>query len=152
MYQRFIRMRQEQIGDVQLQQIKLREQRQALADIDTLVGEVMASVDEPVSPEARREVEQLLRQLFETQRRYMDALIDDYETYFQKLVDFDASQHELIDRTKDLLDFIDERILWVPSGKAVQPELLSDGRDAMTWLLSPQVLGAARQGLPRSRD
>ena len=138
MYQRFIRMRQEQIGDVQLQQIKLREQRQALADIDTLVGEVMASVDEPVSPEARREVEQLLRQLFETQRRYMDALINDYETYFQKLVDFDASQHELIDRTEDLLDFIDERILWVPSGKAVQPELLSDGRDAMTWLLSPQ--------------
>ncbi|MBT8469159.1 MAG: mechanosensitive ion channel [Deltaproteobacteria bacterium] len=138
MYRRFIRMRQEQIGDVQLQQIKLREQRQALADIDTLVGEVMASVEEPVSPEARREVEQLLRQLFETQRRYMDALIDDYETYFQKLVDFDASQHELIDRTKDLLDFIDERILWVPSGKAVQPELLSDGRDAMTWLLSPK--------------
>lgn len=138
MYQRFIRMRQEQIGDVQLQQIKLREQRQALADIDSLVGEVMASVDEPVSPEARREVEQLLRQLFETQRRYMDALIEDYETYFQKLVDFDASQHELIDRTKDLLDFIDERILWIPSGKAVQPELLSDGRDAMTWLFSPQ--------------
>jgi len=148
MYQRFIRMRQEQIGDVQLQQIKLREQRQALADIDTLVGEVMASVDEPVSPEARREVEQLLRQLFETQRRYMDALLDDYETYFQKLVDFDASQHELIDRTKDLLDFIDERILWVPSGKAVQPELLSDGRNAMTWLLSPQYwpqLGRACQ-------
>ncbi len=148
MYQRFIRMRQEQIGDVQLQQIKLREQRQALADIDTLVGDVMASVDEPVSPEARREVEQLLRQLFETQRRYMDALIGDYETYFQKLVDFDSSQHELIDRTKDLLDFIDERILWVPSGKAVQPELLSDGRDAMTWLLSPKYwpqLGRACQ-------
>jgi len=141
MYQRFIRMRQEQIGDVQLQQIKLREQRQALADIDSLVGEVMASVDEPVSPEARREVEQLLRQLFETQRRYMDALIDDYETYFQKLVDFDASQRELIDRTKDLLDYIDERILWIPSGKAVQPELVSDGRDAVTWLVSPQYWG-----------
>ena len=138
MYQRFIRMRQEQIGDVQLQQIKLREQRQTLTDIDALVAEVMASVDEPVSPEDRREVEQLLRQLFETQRRYMDALIEDYETYFQKLVDFDASQHELIDRTKDLLDFIDERILWIPSGKAVQPELLSDGRDAMKWLLTPQ--------------
>jgi potassium efflux system protein len=138
MYQRFIRMRQEQIGDVQLQQIKLREQRQALADIDSLVSQVMASVDEPVTPESRREVEPLLRQLFETQRRYMDALIDDYETYFQKLVDFDASQHELIDRTKDLLDFIDERILWIPSGKTVQPELLSDGRDAIIWLLTPQ--------------
>jgi potassium efflux system protein len=78
-----------------------------------------------------------LRQLFTTQRKYMDALIEDYETYFQKLVDFDARQQDLIDRTEDLLDFIDERILWIPSGKAVQPELLSDGRDAMKWLFGP---------------
>ena len=137
MYRRFIRMRQEQIGDVQLQQIRLREQRQALADIDALVDEVMASVGESIPDAKRREIEQLLRQLFETQRKYMDALLEDYETYFQKLVDFDARQQELVARTKDLLDFIDERILWVPSGKTVQPELLSDGRDAMAWLLGP---------------
>ena len=138
MYRRFIRMRQEQIGDVQLQQIKLREQREALADIDALVGEAMASIEEPVPAEGQQELEKLLRQLFETQRRYMDALIEDYETYFQKLVDFDAQQQELIARTKDLLDFIDERILWIPSGRAVQPELLSDGRDALAWLFGPQ--------------
>jgi potassium efflux system protein len=141
MYRRFIRMRQERIGGVQLQQIKLREQRQALADIDALVDEVMESVDEPGPPEKREELEQLLRQLFQTQRRYMDALIEDYETYFQKLVDFDARQQELIDRTNDLLDFIDERILWIPSGSAVQPELLSDGRDAMAWLLGTTQWG-----------
>jgi potassium efflux system protein len=134
MYRRFIRMRQEQIGDVQLQQIKLREQRQDLADIDALVDEAMASIEEPVPPAEQQELETLLRQLFETQRKYMDALIEDYETYFQKLVDFDAQQQELIARTKDLLDFIDERILWIPSGRAVQPELLSDGRDAIAWL------------------
>ena len=138
MYRRFIRMRQEQIGDVQLQQIKLREQREALADIDALVDEVMASIEEPVPAEGQQELEKLLRQLFETQRRYMDALIEDYETYFQKLVDFDAQQQELIARTKDLLDFIDERILWIPSGRAVQPELLSDGRDALAWLFGPK--------------
>lgn len=137
MYRRFIRMRQEQIGSVQLQQIKLREQRQALADIDSLVGEAMASIEEPLPADQRAEIEKLLRQLFETQRKYMDALIQDYETYFQKLVDFDAAQQELIDRTRDLLDFIDERILWIPSGKAVQPELLSDGRDAVVWLFAP---------------
>lgn len=136
MYRRFIRMRQERIGGVQLQQIRLREQRQTLADIDALVDEVMESVEEPIPQKERAELEQLLRQLFETQRRYMDALIEDYETYFQKLVDFDARQQELIDRTKDLLDFIDERILWIPSGKAVQPELVTDGRDAMDWFFA----------------
>lgn len=135
MYQRFIRMRQEEIGGVQLQQIRLREQRQVLADIDVLVDETMASIDEPIAPEEQEALELLLRQLFETQRKYMDALIQDYETYFQKLVDFDASQQQLIERTKDLLDFIDERILWIPSGKAVQPDFFSDGRDGLAWLL-----------------
>lgn len=147
MYRRFIRMRQEQIGDVQLQQIRLREQRQALTDIDALVDEVMASIDEPISEQERQEIEALLRQLFETQRKYMDALLEDYERYFQKLVDFDASQQELIDRTRDLLDFIDERILWIPSGRAVEPELLSDGRDAMAWLFGPTYWGQLATGV-----
>ncbi|MGB5192415.1 MAG: mechanosensitive ion channel domain-containing protein [Polyangiales bacterium] len=147
MYSRFIRMRQEQIGAVQLQQIKLREQREALADIDALVAEVMDSVPTPISKSDRTDVEELLRQLFETQRRYMDALIERYETYFQKLVDFDAQQQELIARTRDLLAFIDERILWVPSGRAVQPDLLSDGRDAFVWLTAPKYLAQLGRGL-----
>lgn len=147
MYRRFIRMRQEQIGDVQLQQIRLREQRQALTDIDALVDEAMASIEEPISEEERQEIEALLRQLFETQRKYMEALLEDYERYFQKLVDFDARQQELIDRTQDLLDFIDERILWIPSGRAVEPELLSDGRDAMAWLFGPTYWGQLATGL-----
>ncbi len=147
MYRRFIRMRQEQIGAVQLQQIKLREQREALADIDALVVEVMGSVAEPISDGDRTDLEELLRQLFETQRRYMDALIERYETYFQKLVDFDAQQQELIARTEDLLAYIDERILWVPSGRAVQSDLLSDGRDAIVWLTGPKYLAQLGRGI-----
>jgi len=153
MYRRFIRMRQEQIGEVQLQQIKLREQREALSDIDVLVAEVMASVDAPISDKEGAELTKLLRQLFETQRRYMDALIERYETYFQKLVDFDAQQQELIARTEDLLAFIDERILWVPSGRAIQADLLADGRDALQWLTGPKYLAqlgrAMRDALAR---
>ena len=146
MYRRFIRMRQDRIGDVQLQQIRLREQRQALGDIDTLVDQAMASVHEPVAPEVRAKLEGLLRQLFETQRRYMDALMADYETYFQKLVDFDARQRELIDRAQALLDFIDERILWVPSGRAIETEILSEGRDAIGWLFGPRYLKQLGRG------
>ncbi len=147
MYERFIRMRQERIGDVQLQQIRLREQRQALGDIDTLVDRALASVDEPIAKEERAQLEALLRQLFETQRKYMDALLEDYETYFQKLVDFDARQRELIDRTQNLLDFIDERILWIPSGRAIETEILTDGRDAMAWLFGPRYLKQLGRGV-----
>ena len=42
--------------------------------------------------------------------------------------------------SKRFLDFIDEHILWIPSGKAVQPELLSDGRNAMAWLFGSATI------------
>lgn len=147
MYRRFIRMRQQQIGSVQLQQIKLREQREKLADIEVLVDEVMLSIEEPISATEQETLRQLLTQLFQTQRRYMDALIEQYETYFQKLVDFDAQQQELIDRTRDLLDFINERILWIPSGKAVEVDLVHDGRRALGWLVSPKFVAQLGHGV-----
>ena len=147
MYRRFIRMRQERIGAVQLELIKLRERRQALTDIDVLVDEAMATVKEPISAEQRVELEDLLQQLFEAQRKYLNALMADYEMYFQKLVDFDARQEELIDRTEKLLDYVDEHILWVPSGRAIEPNLLSDGADGMGWLLGPKYLAQLGRGV-----
>lgn len=134
MYRRFIRMRKDRIGAVQLQQIRLSEERQKLADIDLLVTQAMAEVDEPLTEGQRAELQGLFRQLFEARRKYMDALMADYETYFQKLVDFDARQQELIDRTEDLLQFIDERILWIPSGQALGSSLFDDWRGATGWL------------------
>ena len=132
---------------VQLEQIKLRERRQALGDIDLLVDEAMATVSEPISPEQRAELEDLLRELFEAQRKYLDALMADYETYFQKLVDFDARQQELIDRTQSLLDYVDERILWVPSGRAIEPDLFGDGADAVRWLFGEKYVDQLGRGV-----
>ncbi|MEM8605946.1 MAG: mechanosensitive ion channel domain-containing protein [Myxococcota bacterium] len=136
MYRRFIRMRKDRIGAVQLQQIRLREEREQLSDIDGLVAQAMAEVNEPLTDEQEAELESLFRQLFEARRKYMDALMSDYETYFQKLVDFDARQQELIDRTEALLQFIDERILWIPSGQALGAAFSEDWRTATNWLFS----------------
>jgi potassium efflux system protein len=146
-YERFIRMRRDLIGSVQLQQIELREQRRGLADAEQLVERLMAEIDEPVALADERRVQALLRQLFETRRRYLDALLGDYETYFQKLVDFDAKQQELIDRTERLLGFIDERILWIPSSASLGPQVLSDGIAALGWLMTPRFWGQLGRAL-----
>ena len=140
MYRRFMRMRQQEISAVQLQQIELRDQRRALADIDSVVARAMASLDASIAAGERTAFESLLRELLETKRKYLDALIRETETYFQKLVDFDARQQELIEKTEQLLRYIDERILWIPSGEAVRPELVADGLDALGWLLAPRFL------------
>ncbi len=145
-YRRFIRMRQDLIGAAQVRQIELREERRDLADVDALVARAMERVPPGLSSADRAAIESLLRDLLETKRKYIDALIADHETYFQKLVDFDAKQQELIEKTEDLLRYIDERILWIPSGSVLRPGLAADLQGALAWLVAPrywQQLGRA---------
>jgi potassium efflux system protein len=140
-YRRFIRMRQQRISAVQIQQIELREQRREIADIDRAVERAMARVDPSFEASDRAEIEAVLRDLLETKKKYLDVLIGDYETYFQRLVDFDARQQELIEKAAQLLRYIDQRILWIPSGAVVRPELVADGLKALSWLLDPRFWG-----------
>jgi potassium efflux system protein len=139
-YRRFIRMRQERIGDVQVRQIELREQLAELADVEAVVTETMQRVDPGTLQADRTQIRALLSDLLATKRMYLEALLEDYETYFQKLVDFDARQQELIQRTEGLLRFIDERILWIPSGDVVRVRLARDAIEALAWLVSPRFV------------
>jgi potassium efflux system protein len=154
-FRRFIRMRGELIGAVQIRQIELREERRELADVDARVAREMAEVEAGLSPAERAAIESLLRDLLETKRRHLDALIADYELYFQKLVDFDSKQQELVEKTEELLRFIDARILWIPSGSGLRAGLLADLRAGLAWLAEPRwweqlgrALGAALLATP----
>lgn len=146
MYRRFIRMRQPVIGKVQLEQIQLRERRQSLTDIDAAVDSALADAQPPIAAEERERIEGVLHDLLMKQRDYLDELVDDYETYFEKLVDFDARQRELVDRTETLTDFIDARVLWVPSGRSVKAQTFVDGGPAFGWLISPKFWEQFRRG------
>ncbi len=146
-YRRFIRMRRDLIQAAQVRQIDLREQRRELADVDAQVARTMVGIGADVGAAERAAIESLLRDLLETKRKYLDALIADHETYFQNLVDFDAKQQELIEKTESLLQFIDERILWIPSGSLVRPGIVADARDALSWLGDPRLWGQLGRAL-----
>jgi potassium efflux system protein len=146
-YRRFIRMRKELISAAQIRQIELREERRDLADVDALVSRAMDRVDREVEAPERAAIESLVRDLLETKRKALDDLIADHETYFQKLVDFDARQQELIEKTESLLRFIDERILWIPSGTALRPGVAADAANALAWLADPRYWNQFRRAL-----
>ena len=149
-YKRFIRMRRDQVSAVQLQQIELAERREALVDVDDFVAEKMARLAPALPSDDRAAVEALLRDLLETRRRYLDTLIADTETLFQRLVDFDARQQELVARTEALRRFIDRRVFWIPSGEAFPPTLANDVREALAWLVAPRFWGQVLRALGAS--
>jgi potassium efflux system protein len=147
MYRRFIRMRRDQISQVQVEQIGLVERRWALDDVDAVVEPMLAEFAGNLSPGDLAAVEAVLRNLVETRQRYLDTLIAETEAYFQKLVDFDVLQQELVKRSDSLARYIDERVLWMPSGAGLTPALAADARDGLAWLLAPRYWAQVRRTL-----
>ena len=140
-YRRFIRMRQKQIAEVQARQLEIREELAALGKVDEVVEAAVGRYQDSLPQKDRDQLASVLRDLLKTKRKHLNALLDDYEVYFEKLVDFDARQQELIEKTQQLLLFIDQRILWVPSGGAVHSGILGDGLDGLRWFASPRFWG-----------
>lgn len=141
MYQRFVRLRKEQLAAAQLQQVLLNEQRDKLTDLDQRSTEFLRELPVQVPAGALRDqVRKVVRGLLADQRRYLDALIADHEAYVQHLIEFDEEQRQLVERSQALIDFIDERVLWVPSGTAASGSLLRQSALALRWLSDADLL------------
>jgi potassium efflux system protein len=136
-YRRFIRMRQSEIVAVQSRQDELRDELARLSDLDPVIASTLDRFAPDLPPADRAQLESVLRDLFQTKQKHLTALLSDYETLFQKLVDFDARQQQLIEKTENLVRFIDARVLWIPSGSAPRWRLFEDGLEALRWLANP---------------
>ena len=61
------------------------------------------------------ELAKAVREALTTKRDYLDALRRNNEAYFNKLVNLDAAEQQLIDETDRCAVYIDERVLWIAS-------------------------------------
>jgi potassium efflux system protein len=136
-YRRFIRMRKSEIVSVQSRQEELRDELARLSDVDEVVASTLDKFAPDTPPADRAQLESVLRDLFQTKQKHLTALLEDYETLFQKLVDFDSRQQQLIEKTENLVRFIDARVLWIPSGSATRWRIAGEGLEALGWLVSP---------------
>ena len=113
-----LRARQEEIASVQMEQIDLQEKRLALEDTESLLRSYLFSERQTAKPEQLAGIEQVLRSLLQIQRDSIDALLRDYDTYFERLVDQDNSERALVDTAQEFSEYIDGRVLWIRSGVA----------------------------------
>ena len=76
-----------------------------------------------------------MHELLETQRDYLDALISDYNKYFDALVlDLDRNQRELIRETEQYSDYVNERIFWIRNTPPLGRDELARTEQALSWL------------------
>lgn len=142
------RLRQDEIRAVQLRQIQLAETRSEVADgFNRRLERILGGLEADLPLRRRTEIELTLRDLLQNQQSLLDALIRDVDRHFTQLIDLDAKEKALIAATRSFQAYIDERVLWVPSGERFGIAELRNVVRAMAWLAQADQWRAAAQGL-----
>jgi potassium efflux system protein len=139
--------RQAETARAQLRLIEFREQREALADIDARIQAVVARLDASTPQAERNRIAKSARELLEFQRQALQALTSDYETYFARMIDLGVSVRELVAKTEEVADYVDERVLWIRSAEVLGLQDVPSAAAAARWLLGPGTWSRAAHAL-----
>lgn len=141
-YQRETKKRQQEIASLGLAQIKVDEDRRALAQLDSVAERIMKErVDAAVPETQRRNLESELRKLLKDQQALLDKLADAGADYLRALGELDFAHRQLVDNAEQYAAFLDERLLWIPSAQAMGLETVTQFAAAIGWLGSPEHWG-----------
>lgn len=133
------RARQAEIVNVKLKLIDFDTRRSELADIDMQVRKFLENLETPVEDEELPNFERAVRDLLEARREFLDALIADYDNYFNALVlDLDQNEQALIRETEGYADYINEHIFWLPSSHPLGQDDLPQTFQALVWFADGQ--------------
>lgn len=132
------------IGESQLSSLKLNERRTALANMDQQVKAALADLDakgeQNADPANAAELEKAVRETLQTEKEYLDALIGDHNTYFDKLVGLMNAEQQLIAQTEACTKYIDERVLWIASAAGLSRADAAQSGVALRSLFGPGSL------------
>ncbi|MGQ0634112.1 MAG: mechanosensitive ion channel domain-containing protein [Planctomycetaceae bacterium] len=123
-----------EISAVTLEFLELEDQRGELADLEPVVAQYIAELDDTLETLELILVEAELKVMLSTRREYLDALIADTREYSNNLSLVGTRERELVACVRNSRQFVDERILWIRSTTAPRladlPVLIS----ALGWL------------------
>ncbi|MFG0287332.1 MAG: mechanosensitive ion channel domain-containing protein [Rhodopirellula sp. JB044] len=132
--------RQPIINDVQYEIFDYEDQRQDVGNAKSL----LAKLEVPPNPDTDANhnaalnqalLESAAQELIQRRSETLDTLIKISGQYFDELIELDTTDQQLIRLAADYENYIDERVLWIRSGRALTNEFSLDASDL--WLISP---------------
>ncbi|HUY32245.1 MAG TPA: mechanosensitive ion channel domain-containing protein [Pirellulales bacterium] len=119
------------IASVQVEELKLADQRKKLGDVPARAKEIVRKLDLSESRAPREGLDFEVRRLLEKRRDLLDALIAVYGRYTRELTELTVAQRRVFMELDQEADYIDERILWVRSAAALSTTDLSAAWEAV---------------------
>jgi len=125
--------RQQLVIETSLRQIRNQQERARLRDINVYVDELMAPLTETWQSLLRDEI----LELAELRRDLLDQAIAADDTYLQALGEFDFTQRQLSESVTAYNRYLNERLLWIRTGKRPSWQTLVSISDSIGVWLAP---------------
>lgn len=125
------------ISSVQLELLELEGQRLEIPQAEKKLREALAT-DLKLSPS---EVDTAVRELVQTRRTMLAALLSDLNALFSKLVDLQTAETQLYKQVREYAEFLEERIFWVRSTKPIGLTDFRRAGEGIRDLFHPQFWG-----------
>lgn len=133
---RRIRDRAGLIQSIQLAQYEIDDERVQYFNVEAELETRLGTVEESGGGMDRWLVENTLKELITQRGQICESLMADYDRYFRDLVELDTVERELLAETTGFAEFIDERVLWIPSAATIQVADLTTGYESVQEVLS----------------
>ncbi len=139
--QRDLRQGKDRISEAQLTILELEDRRSELVADDSIVADILTKVGDVESTERRDVIEQAAKEAIANLRADTGSLLKENDRLFDKLVDLDSKERELVVTIERFKQYVDEKVLWIRSGSTPNVSDLRQARDAFVWLIRPASWG-----------
>ena len=117
--------------------LDLETERSEIGDLDAAMEQVVEEIGKAADQFEPGYLDNLVRELFEGRRKYLDSLLRDYRSYHDDLADLELVTRDLLDRSAEYRSYIEEHVLWIPSTHRVGKSDLSDAKKAIGVVGNP---------------
>ena len=132
-YRRLSKERERLIRDMQLQIIDLAEERSRLTNVDFVEAFLQNAFVRPADV-AGGSLDREVRSLVESQLQALSTLQQNLNAYFERLVELESTERQLVVAVTEYEKYIDEHVLWIQSSEPLSWQDVRQSWTAIEWL------------------
>lgn len=133
-----IEKRATEIDEVHLTGFELGDEWSDFPSADTVTNEVIKKSKRSLSNTEKANLKKVVEETLAKQKEYLDTLIRSNNAYFNKLMDLNFAENELVKQTNAYSAYIQERVFWIKSSPPISFSEVKQIPGSLEWLLSPQ--------------
>ncbi|QDU10684.1 mechanosensitive ion channel domain-containing protein [Gimesia aquarii] len=131
-----IENRSQLINEVHLKDYELNDLWDNFPTVEEKTTEILKR-NPKLTTEDKINLQQVVEETLTKQKEYLDTLIRSNKNYFEKLINLNVTENNLVKQSKAYSAYISERVFWIKSSAPVSLSELKQTSQSIRWLFSP---------------